>query len=138
MYAEKTEAYTTKFWAEIFGTFHIALSFCTSFILQLVRFLLYSLLRPLTIGLIQLVSDYFFKPCLTTTFNGIIQPPLTFLFNIATSLRDLCEPIAKGIGYFFNEVSVFVKSFRIVEWQQLTCSDNKNHNTSKNQKPLIA
>lgn len=36
--AEKTEKYTTRFWAEIFGTIHIGFSFLTSFILQLFRF----------------------------------------------------------------------------------------------------
>lgn len=122
--AEKTEAYTTRFWAEIFGTCHIGVSFCTSFILQLIRFILYSLLRPLTIGFLQLLSDYFFKPFLTTVFNSFIQPPLTFLYNVATSIRDLCEPIAKAIGYFLKEISDVIRAFRIVEiFQVKRCSD---------------
>lgn len=37
MIADRTESYTTKFWAEIFGTVHIGFSFCTSFILQFFR-----------------------------------------------------------------------------------------------------
>lgn len=36
--AEKTETYTTRFWAETFGSFQIGISFCTGFILQLFRF----------------------------------------------------------------------------------------------------
>lgn len=35
--AEKTEYYTTKFWAQIFGTFHVGISFIISFLLQLIR-----------------------------------------------------------------------------------------------------
>lgn len=37
MIADRTERYTTKFWAELFGTVHIGFSFCTSFILQFFR-----------------------------------------------------------------------------------------------------
>lgn len=125
---EKTEAYTTRFWAEIFGTFHIGVSFCTSFILQFIRFILYSLLRPLTVGLLQLLSDYFFKPFLTTVFNSLIQPPLTFLYNVATSIRNLCQPIANAIGYFLKEISGVIRAFRIVEvFQVQRCSDEKCH-----------
>ncbi|KAH1028790.1 hypothetical protein HUJ05_002122 [Dendroctonus ponderosae] len=111
--AEKTEKYTTRFWAEIFGTIHIGFSFLTSFILQLL-----SICRPLAIGLIQLGSDYFFKPFLATIFNGIIQPVLTFFYNILASMRDLCEPISDGIGYFIREISFLVRSFRIVEFSR--------------------
>lgn len=35
--AERTEIYTTRFWAELFGTVHIGFAFFTSFILQLLR-----------------------------------------------------------------------------------------------------
>ncbi|CAH0561059.1 unnamed protein product [Brassicogethes aeneus] len=113
--AEKTENYTTKFWAEVFGTVHIGFSFCTSFILQFFRFLTVSLLRPLTVGLLQLSSDYFLKPFLATFFNALIQPPLVFLFNIATSIRDVLKPLAEGMGFFIREFSVFVGSLRFVE-----------------------
>lgn len=37
MVAEKTEAYTMRFWAEVFSTIHIGFSFFTSFILQSFR-----------------------------------------------------------------------------------------------------
>lgn len=76
---------------------------------------MYSLLRPLTVGVIQLTSDYFFKPFLAVLFNAVIQPPLIFLYNIATSLRDLCDPIAEGIGYFLREIAVLLRAIRLVE-----------------------
>ncbi|GJQ84528.1 hypothetical protein Trydic_g20025 [Trypoxylus dichotomus] len=115
MLAEKTEAYTSRFWAETFGTIHIGFSFFTSFILQLLRFVLQSLIRPLTVGFTQLTSDYCFKPCLAVIFNGIIQPPLIFFYNIATSLRDLFDPIAEGIGYFLRELANVFRSVRLIE-----------------------
>lgn len=76
---------------------------------------MYSIFRPLIIGLIQLASDYFFKPLLTVIFNGIIQPPLIFLYNIATSLRDLCDPIAEAMGYFLREIAVVLRAIRLIE-----------------------
>ncbi|XP_060531524.1 uncharacterized protein LOC132705107 [Cylas formicarius] len=122
--SEKTEKQATKFWAEIFGTVHIGFSFCTSFALQLFRFVLYSILRPLTIGLMQLSSDYFFKPFLATLFNGIIQPILIFFYNVATSVKDLCHPLAEGVGYFMREFSVLLRAIRIVEVNTGGCESN--------------
>lgn len=61
------------------------------------------------------MSDYFFKPCLAVIFNGIIQPPLVFLYNIATSIRDLVDPIAEGIGYFLRELANVCKAIRLIE-----------------------
>lgn len=117
--AEKTEQKTTKFWAEIFASIHIGLSFCVSFILQLFKFFLYSIMRPLTVGLVQMASDYFFKPFLTICFNGIIQPILIFLYNIATSLRDLCDPIAEACGFFFRDIAVLFKAIRLCSYKNV-------------------
>ncbi|KAJ8944988.1 hypothetical protein NQ318_010190 [Aromia moschata] len=128
--AERTEAYTTKFWAEIFGTLHIGISFGTSFLLQLFRFMLYSFFRPLTIGFVQLGSDYFFKPCIATLFNAVIQPPLIFVYNVATSIRDVCEPVAEAIGYFLREVATVIRAFRIVEIRR----ERSSESTSKFEK----
>ncbi|KAF2904944.1 hypothetical protein ILUMI_01225 [Ignelater luminosus] len=129
--AEKAENYATKFWAELFGTIYIGFAFFTSFFLQFFRFVLHSIVRPLTIGVLQLISDYFFKPFLATLFNAVIQPPLIFFYNIATSLRDLCDPIAEGLGYFLRETAVVFKSIRLFEMK----SDKHCHaeKTSKNQ-----
>ncbi|XP_026470886.1 uncharacterized protein LOC113375152 [Ctenocephalides felis] len=113
--AEQTERYATRFWAELFGTLHIGFAFLTAFILQLIRFLLFSALRPLTVGVIQLVSDYCFKPLLTAIFNGVLQPPLIFLYNLANSFRDLCEPLADAFGHFLRPVANLIRAFRIIE-----------------------
>ncbi|XP_057662091.1 uncharacterized protein LOC130897323 isoform X2 [Diorhabda carinulata] len=135
-FAEKTEAYTTKFWAEIFGSFNIGCSFLISLILQFVRFFLYSILRPLTVGLIQLISDYFFKPILTTLFNAVIQPVLIFFYNIVTSLRDICDPLAEAIGYFFREFAVLIRAFRIIEVNSNGGETICNRNINKKNKFL--
>ncbi|KAL1506281.1 hypothetical protein ABEB36_005673 [Hypothenemus hampei] len=119
--ADKTEKYTTRFWAEIFGTVHIGLSFFTSFILQFLRLILYSICRPLTIGFIQLGSDYVFKPLLASLFNGLLQPIFIFFYNIFGSIRDICDPISEGIGYFFKEFSILIRAFRIVEIKNENC-----------------
>ncbi|XP_076231925.1 uncharacterized protein LOC143177696 [Calliopsis andreniformis] len=118
--AEKTDQAATRFWAEIFGTIHIGTAFVTAFILQLFRFILYSIIRPLTVGILQLFADYFVKPFLSIIFNAFIQPVLILLYNIATSLRDLCEPIAEAIGLFLKEIANLCAAIRLVEIKQNT------------------
>lgn len=73
------------------------------------------MVRPLLVGFIQLTSDYFFKPLLTIAFNGFLQPIFILLYNIATSFRDLCEPIARAFGFFINEIAKLFKSIRLVD-----------------------
>ncbi|XP_017889055.1 uncharacterized protein LOC108630332 [Ceratina calcarata] len=116
--AEKTDQAATRFWAEIFGTIHIGTAFVTAFILQLLRFILYSIIRPLTVGILQLLADYFIKPLLSILFNALIQPVLILLYNIATSFKDLCEPIAEAIGLFLREIAHLCAAIRIVEVKQ--------------------
>ncbi|CAG9861034.1 unnamed protein product [Phyllotreta striolata] len=113
--AERTESYTTRFWAELFGTFHIGFSFLTSFLLQLLRFVLQTVVRPMTVGMFHLLSDYFLKPILCAIFNALVQPVLIFLLNVASSIRDFCDPIAETIGFFIRELSAPIRAFRIVE-----------------------
>ncbi|XP_039313026.1 uncharacterized protein LOC105207808 [Solenopsis invicta] len=113
--AEKTDQAATRFWAEIFGTIHIGIAFITAFILQLLRFVLYSVIRPLTVGILQLIADYFVKPLLSILFNALVQPILILLYNIATSLRDLCEPIAEALGLFLREIANLCAAIRLVE-----------------------
>lgn len=113
--AEKTDQAATRFWAEIFGTIHIGIAFVTAFILQLLRFVLYSVIRPLTVGILQLIADYFVKPLLSILFNALVQPVLILLYNIATSLRDLCEPIAEAMGLFLREIANLCAAIRLVE-----------------------
>ncbi|XP_063923290.1 uncharacterized protein LOC135137533 isoform X1 [Zophobas morio] len=132
--AEKTERYTTRFWAEFFASIHVGVAFCVSFLLQLLKFLLYSVMRPLFVGVMQMSSDYFFKPFLTTFFNGLIQPLLIFLYNIATSMRDLCDPIAEAIGYFCREVAVLLKAIRLCTYKKNTSDDNANSDCNKKAK----
>ncbi|XP_012061384.1 PREDICTED: uncharacterized protein LOC105624637 [Atta cephalotes] len=113
--AEKTDQAATRFWAEIFGTIHIGIAFVTAFFLQLLRFVLYSVIRPLTVGILQLIADYFVKPLLSILFNALVQPVLILFYNIATSLRDLCEPIAEAMGLFLREIANVCAAIRIVE-----------------------
>lgn len=114
-FVEKTHQAATRFWAEIFSTVHIGITFVTAFILQLFKFMLFSVVRPLTVGVIQLTADYFIKPVLMITFNGLVQPVLIFLYNVATSFRDVCKPIAEALGYFLTEIADLCRAIRLVE-----------------------
>ncbi|KAJ8667910.1 hypothetical protein QAD02_009573 [Eretmocerus hayati] len=113
--AEKTYTASTQFWAEIFGYVHIGATFFTTLILQFIRCLLFSLVRPLTVGVVQLIADYFVKPLLSITFNGIIQPILILFYNMATSLRDCCEPLATILGFYTREFAALFRSCRLIE-----------------------
>nr|CAD7410360.1 unnamed protein product [Timema cristinae] len=93
------------------------------------RFLLYSLIRSLLVGLVQLTSDYFFKPILTILFNGIIQPIFILLYNMATSFRDLCEPIAHAVGFFLREMAHPVRALRLVEINKNYCGPTVDRGT---------
>lgn len=113
--AEKTSDLATRFWAEIFGTIHIGVAFVVAFILQFFRFMLFSIVRPLTVGLLQLFADYFIKPFLSILFNALIQPVLILFYNILTSLRDLFEPVAEAFGYFIAHLTKLFQACRIIE-----------------------
>lgn len=62
-----------------------------------------------------MIVDYFVKPLLSIVFNAIVQPTLILFYNIATSVRDLCEPIAEAMGLFLREIANLCAAIRIVE-----------------------
>lgn len=49
-----------------------------------------------------------------------------------TSLRDLCAPIAEGIGYFLREIAVVLRAIRLVEVRNGNkyCYARKKHECS--------
>lgn len=63
-------------------------------------------------------SDYFCKPALAVLFNGVVQPPMIFFYNVAASLRDICDPIAESMGCYIRQISVLCKSLRLVDYNQ--------------------
>ncbi|XP_075161392.1 uncharacterized protein LOC142234190 [Haematobia irritans] len=112
--AERTTHYATKFWAEFFGSLHIGVTFMVTFLLQSYRFILYSLINTLLVGVLNMTSDYLLKPLLMVIFNGFLQPPLIFCFNILTTTRDILEPIADTINIFFKPLATVGRSVRLV------------------------
>ncbi|KAH8300479.1 hypothetical protein KR018_008489 [Drosophila ironensis] len=113
--ADRANTYATHFWAELFGILHIAVAFVVAFILQSYRFLLYSLVNSLIVGLMNMTADYLVKPVLTMLFNGFLQPPLILLYNILCSLRDILEPVAQTLDNFMKPLATVLRSFRLVD-----------------------
>ncbi|XP_058442960.1 uncharacterized protein LOC131425246 [Malaya genurostris] len=113
--AQSTYHHATKFWAEIFGTLNIGATFVISFWLQLYRFLLYGITRPILVGVLQITADYMIKPLLAVVFNGLIQPPIVFGQNILTACGAMLEPIAKLCGIFLLPIERLLRSFRFIE-----------------------
>ncbi|XP_017080310.1 uncharacterized protein LOC108114066 [Drosophila eugracilis] len=113
--ADRATTYATHFWAELFGLLHIAVAFVVAFILQSYRFVLYSLVNTLFVGLLDMTSDYLLKPLLTMLFNGYLQPPLIFLYNILCSVRDILEPVANTLNNFMKPLATVGNSLRMVD-----------------------
>ncbi|XP_037720874.1 uncharacterized protein LOC119554158 [Drosophila subpulchrella] len=113
--ADRATTYATHFWAELFGLLHIAVAFVVAFILQSYRFVLYSLVNTLLVGLLHMTSDYMLKPFLTMLFNGFLQPPLIFLYNILCSVRDILEPVANTLNNFMKPLATVGGSLRMVD-----------------------
>uniref|UniRef100_A0A1I8N4H7 Uncharacterized protein n=1 Tax=Musca domestica TaxID=7370 RepID=A0A1I8N4H7_MUSDO len=111
--AQRTTDYATKFWAEFFGSLHIGVAFVVTFLLQSYRFILYSLVNTLMVGLLHMTSDYLLKPLLTVAFNGFLQPPMIFCFNTLSSMRDILEPIADTLNNFAKPIATVGRSVRL-------------------------
>ncbi|XP_002095416.2 uncharacterized protein LOC6534741 [Drosophila yakuba] len=113
--ADRATTYATHFWAELFGLLHIAVAFVVAFILQSYRFVLYSLVNTLIVGLLHMTADYMLKPLLTMLFNGYLQPPLIFLYNVLCSARDILEPVATTLNNFMKPLATVGGSIRMVD-----------------------
>lgn len=112
--ADRATTYATHFWAEFFGLLHIGVAFLVSFVLQSYRFALYSLVNTLIVGLLHMTSDYMVKPALTVIFNGFLQPPMIFLYNVMCSMRDILEPVAETLSNFIKPLAILAGSLRFV------------------------
>ncbi|KAH8405269.1 hypothetical protein KR222_001011 [Zaprionus bogoriensis] len=112
--ADRATTYATHFWAEFFGLLHIGVAFVVAFLLQCYRFMLYSLVNTLLVGLLHLTSDYLVKPALTVIFNGFLQPPMIFLYNVMCSARDILEPVADTLQNFVKPLATLAGSLRLV------------------------
>lgn len=112
--AERATHYATRFWAEFFGSLQIGVAFLVTFLLQTYRFVLYSLVNILLVEFLHMTSDYFVKPVLTVLFNGYLQPPLIFCFNILSSIRDISQPITDTINNFMKPLATVGRSLRLV------------------------
>lgn len=112
--ADRATTYATHFWAEFFGLMHIGVAFVVAFVLQSYRFVLYSVINTLIVGLLHMTSDYLVKPALTVTFNGFLQPPMIFIYNVMCSLRDILEPVADTLNNFIKPLATLGRSIRLI------------------------
>lgn len=113
--ARDTADAATRLWAEAYGSVHIVVAIAVAFVLQSLRFVLYSVVRPLLVGSIQIVGDYVIKPLLAACFNGCIQPPLVFTRNVLESLADLLRPVCSALGRLLEPLASTLGALRLVE-----------------------
>lgn len=113
--AQQTTDCATKFWAEFYGSIHIAVAILIAFLLQTFRFFMYSVVRPTAVGLMQIIADYGVKPILTVLFNGFLQPPLILGLNVFNSVADMLEPLARTVAHFIRPAVELCQAIRLVE-----------------------
>ncbi|CAO1348295.1 unnamed protein product [Diamesa serratosioi] len=113
--AQRTTYHATRFWAELFGSINIGVTFIVTFFLQFYRFLLYSIFRAIIVGILQITSDYLFKPLLAVLFNGLLQPHFIFCQNIFHSICNMLNPITKLIGNILRPFTECIRAMRLVE-----------------------
>lgn len=78
-------------------------------------FILYSMLRAIIVGFLQITSDYFIKPLLAVLFNGLCQPPLIFIRNMLQAICGMLDPVAKLLTTILHPITDVVRAFRVVE-----------------------
>lgn len=66
-----------------------------------------------------MTSDYFLKPLLAVVFNGFLQPPLTLVQNIFTSVSDMLEPLTVLLSNILKPFADCLRAFRFVEVKYL-------------------
>lgn len=76
---------------------------------------MYSVVRPILVGSLQIVSDYGVKPLLTVLFNGYLQPPLILGLNVLNSMADMLEPLARTVSSFMRPLVDVCRACRLVE-----------------------
>lgn len=113
--ARETADTATRFWAEMYGSMHIVIAIVVAFVLQSLRFVLYSIVRPLLVGSVQICGDYVFKPMLTAGFNACVQPPLVFVQNVLQSIEQMLRPVCTMVRNAVEPVAMVASSLRLVE-----------------------
>lgn len=113
--ARETADTANRFWAEIYGSIHIVIAILVAFVLQTLRFLLYSIVRPLLVGSVQLCGDYVIKPMLTAGFNACIQPPLMCIRNVLQSVEHMLRPVCTMLRNAVEPLALVAGALRLVE-----------------------
>jgi hypothetical protein len=94
---------------------------------SLYSFILYSLLRAIIVGFLQMTSDYLLKPMLAVVFNGLLQPQFIFVQNIIQSICDMLTPLIMLIESVLRPFTECVRAFRIVEIKNQNKSVTPSH-----------
>jgi len=102
---------------------------------------LYSILRAIIVGFLQITSDYLLKPVLAVVFNGFLQPQFIFVQNIFQSICSMLGPLTKLMGNVVKPFTECVRAFRVVEVKNINrrrCSvdgDSRDHQQQQQQQP---
>ncbi|XP_063391587.1 uncharacterized protein LOC134677071 isoform X1 [Cydia fagiglandana] len=108
--------------AEIFSIPQIIVNIPVAILLNLER-AVFTTLRNIIVGSVQIWSDNFVKPILALLFNSIIQPPLVLAGNVGRSVRDALKPLAEMVGDFLEPAVKVLSAIRLVNIEK-KCAHN--------------
>ena len=113
--ADKSERIFRRCAQEIFATLRILVDFFLIFLLEGLRFFTFNIIGSLLVGLLTGLGEYFLKPFSTALFNGLCQPIAIFFYNVGVATRTATNPFMDILRNFLGQLSVLVRSFRLVE-----------------------
>lgn len=113
--AEKFERILTRVYQEVFGVIRIITSIAILLVLEALKFVLKHVVKPLMVGMIETLGEFFCKPCLSIFFNGFVQPFGIFLWNAAVSIRHMFGPIGDILRRILTECAMCCRYVRCVE-----------------------
>lgn len=111
----RSEKWQTCFWQEFFGLIAILVDFGIIFLLELIKFTFRKVLVRVLVGFIVVFGDHLLKPVLAATFNSLLQPTFTFLWNALLGVKNGFKPLLDITREIIFQIATLLKGFRLFE-----------------------
>ena len=111
----RVEGYVQRGWQEFFGVLRILTSIVVFLVVEALNYVTNHVARPLFLGVVVMTGNRLVKPLLAGLFNLILQPLVIFSWNLASGVRQLCQPLIDILGGVTSRLAVILQAFRLVE-----------------------
>ncbi|CAH1786767.1 unnamed protein product [Owenia fusiformis] len=123
-FADTAEVFITRGVQEFFGIIRIIIGFILIFVVETIKFVLRYIGQFLLVGTVTAFGDYLIKPLFLALHQSILNPVLTFIWNLTIGLRNIIGPILEIYRSLMSSTAVLLQAFRLVEIRQIP---NPNH-----------